>query len=136
MLVNVQDIYGNQGTILTEAAIVIVRQNIFSEPHTMEHILGILEKVKRDHAQFVTDTEAPRYQHITVSMGGGFVMLNHGVFLDRSIHLHWVFRRMQKAWRTKRAALAVAMGQHPRLGNHSLIRTLPTDLVRRIVMLT
>ena len=136
MLVNVQDRGGNQFTILTEAAIVISGQTIFSRPHFVQRIPNGAARIDVEHTRFVA--EATGDCPVTVAVYGAFVMLNQDIFLDRSIRLPWIFICMQKAVRTKLArarAMSLAMGYHPRLGARSLIRTLPTDLVRRIALL-
>jgi hypothetical protein len=56
---------------------------------------------------------------------------NHIIGLQNAMRM----RLARQSLRRRAIALVVATALHPRLGNHSLIRTLPTDLVRRIAML-
>ena len=134
MLVSVQDRHGNSFTILTEAAIVISGQTIYSEAFFFRRTQDGLTRVYLDHAEFVNQTTGDGSVELFRTVET-HVMLNRGIFLDRNIHLRWVVIRMQKAMRKKLArirALFFAMGLHPRLGEGSLVRTLPTDLVHRL----
>ena len=136
MLVNVQDRHGNSFTILTEAAMVISGQTIYSDCYFIQSNWGVHTRVYLKHNEFVTITETTGDRPvITISSTSTYVMLNLGIFLLRNIHLRWVVVRMQKAMRKKLArirALSFAMGFHPRLGEGSLVRKLPTDLVHRL----
>jgi len=137
MIVHIHNQNGDNITILTETGIVIAEQKVFDTPYRWTMVPNNQVKIYLEHTQFATDTSVMGAREGTASVLVHAVVLPTGIVLARNVHLRRIFVRMQRAVRAKRLisrALRFAMGHHPRLGESSLISTLPADLLRRLLI--
>ena len=139
MLVHRRDQYGNDVVLLTKAGIVIAGRNTYYAPHVKTRSAnGVMRRVELTRNQFDANVECLEDRGGSVLVCELFVVLPARTFLDRNVHLPRAFIAVQRFMRTRLfriRALSLAMGHHPRLGEDSLVRTLPADLVNRIALL-
>ena len=143
MLVHRRDQYGNDVVLLTKAGIVIAGRNTYYAPHVKTRSAnGVMRRVELTRNQFDANVECLEDRGGSVLVCELFVVLPTFTGLDRNVHLPRAFIAVQRFMRRcmrmrlfRIRALSLAMGHHPRLGEHSLVRTLPADLVNRIALL-
>ena len=147
-IIQLHDQQGNQVTILTTSCIAFVGDWVYIRPY-----------IVHTHCYPTVLTQDRFLTRLTEPMDNGDELKSARVFhsfmvldeLPQSIHLnryigcvpHYIIglqnamrmRLARQSLRRRAFALVVATALHPRLGARSLIHTLPTDLVRRIVML-
>ena len=133
-----------QVTVLTTSRIAFVGDRVYDQPQiircpklTQDRFLTMLTEPMDNGNKLKFATVCSMYISLPELPQSIYFMRydecvpNHIIGLQNAMRM----RLARQSLRRRAFALVVATALHPRLGARSLIRTLPTDLVRRIALL-